>query len=328
MTEDAPKSTTLAGALIGLAGFALWSVHDALVKSLGGDYATFQIVFFSVLMGFPLATLMLVQDRDPGTLRPVYPGWMAVRMVAVVVTGLCAFYAFSNLPLTQVYAIVFAMPLLITVLSIPILGETVRLRRWIAVLVGLVGVLVVLRPGGEPLELGHAAALTAAFGGALASVIVRKIGREERAAVMLLYPMLANFIVMGAALPFVYRPMPLVDFGKLAGVAALAFVGMLCMIGAYRRAEAVIVAPMQYSQLLWAVILGLAFFDERPDGWTVVGALIIIASGVFILLRESQVGGSNRAVLGTRARPETGTYARLRPLAGLPGRSGRGARLD
>lgn len=308
----------LRGALFALAGFGLFSIHDAVVKSLGASYSTFQIVFFSVLLAFPLAMIALVRDQAEANLRPRNPGWMAARSGAAVVTGLCAFYAFSELPLSQVYAVLFAMPLLITLLSIPILGERVRLRRWAAVLMGLAGVLIVLRPGSAPLGLGHAAAITAAFGGALSSVIMRKIGGEERSMALMLYPMLTNFVIMGAALPFVYRPMPLGDLAALGAMSVCAFLAMLCIIEAYRRSEAVIVAPMQYSQLLWATMFGLMFFDERPDMWTGIGAAFIISSGLYILLRESQSGASGTTPVSRgRGRPDTGTYARL-PRANDP----------
>ena len=317
------QSPAFSGALYALAAFALFAMHDAVVKYLGLSYSSFQIVFFSVLLGFPLATMMLVHDTTDGNLRPRHPGWTAVRTAATVVTAAAAFTAFTMLPLAQVYAILFAMPLMITVLSIPILGERVGLRRGLAVLVGLAGVLIVLRPGSEPLGLGHLAALTAALSGSTASVIVRKIGAEERTAVLMLYPMLGNFLVMGAALPFVYRPMPLVDLGAQGAVALLAFGGSLCIIAAYRRAPAVIVAPMQYSQIVWATVFGAAFFGERLDAMTVLGATVVIASGLYILARESRTDASdNRPVLRDRPRPETGTYARPRPLTGLPGRSG------
>ena len=215
-------------------------------------------------------------------------------------------------PLAQVYAILFAAPLLITVLAIPILGEVVRIRRWIAVIVGLTGVMIVLQPGATPLELGHLAALTAAIGGSFASIIVRKIGRDERTAVMMLYPMIANFLVMGALLPFVYKPVPIEEFGMMASIAVLGFTGALCLIAAYKSGEAVIVAPMQYSQIIWASVFGALFFDEQIGQTTAIGAGVIIASGLYIVLRESRGGGSeNRPVLRTRSRVETGTAPRV-----------------
>ncbi len=308
-------SSNAKGALLALISFGLFSTHDVFIKTLGVIYSPIQIVFFSVLLSFPLATIMLMRDATPGTLLPVHPWWMALRTVGAVVTGVSAFYAFSALPLTQTYAILFATPLLITVLSIPILGEKVRLPRWLAVMVGLAGVMVVLRPGTTDLTLGHMAAIVAAFAGAFASIVVRKIGAEERTVVMLLYPMVANFVVMGAALVFVYKPMPAEHLGMLAIISVMAWIAARFIIAAYQTGEAAIVAPMQYSQILWATGYGLLFFDETPDIYTGVGAGIIIASGLFIVFRESRGGNSeNTPVLRTRSRVGTPSIMRIGDL--------------
>ncbi|MEY8096848.1 DMT family transporter [Falsihalocynthiibacter sp. S25ZX9] len=291
------------GALFALVAFGVFATHDVIVKSLGGTYSAFQIVFFSVLLGFPFVTVMLMRDATHGTLRPVHPWWMLVRTLSAVVTGASAFYAFAHLPLTQVYAILFATPLMITVLAIPILGERVRLRRWMAVIVGLIGVLIVLRPGDADLGLGHLAALMGAIGGSLSSIIVRKIGQEERSVVLLLYPMMGNFLVMGCLMPFYYVPMAPLDFAAVGAIALLAYIAMMFQIFAYRSGEAVVVAPMQYSQIIWASIYGYFLFNERLDTATVVGAGVIIASGLYILMRESSAHTSqNTPVLRTRSR--------------------------
>lgn len=299
------------GALLALLAFAIFATHDVIVKVLGGIYSPFQIVFYSVLLSFPLAMIMLMRDATPGTLVPVHPWWLALRTGAAVATGVSAFYAFSVLPLAQTYAILFAAPLLITILAIPVLGETVRIHRWMAVLVGLVGVLVVLRPGQTDLSLGHLAALVAAVGGSLASIVVRKIGSDERPVVMLLYPMMATFIIMACALPFVYTPMPIEHLGMLGIIAAFAWVAGRLVIAAYQAGEAAIIAPMQYSQIIWASIFGYLFFDEVIDGATALGAAIIIASGLYIVLRESRGTSANTPVLRTRSRPETGILPRV-----------------
>lgn len=314
-------SANLRGVLFALAAFGIFSTHDVLVKILGADYAPVQIVFFSVLFSFPLATIMLMRDAKPGTLVPKHPGWLALRTLAAVTTAICAFYAFTVLPLAQTYAILFASPLLITVLAIPILGEKVHWRRWVAVIIGLSGVMVVLRPGSSELSLGHAAALLAAVGGSVASIIVRRIGAEERPVVMLLYPMVANFVLMGGALAFVYKPMPIEHMGLMALVAVLAWIASRFIITAYQNGEAAIIAPMQYSQIIWASIFGAVFFDETLDRATVIGAGIIIASGLFIVLRESRSHGESQTpVLRTRSRHETGTYMRTGPALRLLGR--------
>ena len=310
-----PKQSNLQGAFFGLLAFGIFSTHDVIIKSLGGNYSAVQIVFFSALFTFPLLTVVMIGDHEPGTLRPKHPWWVLLRSVCGALSALSAFYAFSVLPLADVYPIMFAAPLLITILAVPILGETVRLRRGIAVVMGLVGVLVVLQPGSAALGTGQIAALVAAISGALNSIVVRKIGAEERSVVMILYPMIANFILMGIALPFVYQPLPLIDFGALIVVAVLVLLAMWCLIAAYRRADAVLVAPMQYSQIIWAAIFGALLFDEYPTTETYIGTTIIILSGLYILRRESTGETSeNKPVLQTRTRIGLSTGLRVGTL--------------
>jgi len=305
-------NANLRGALYSLLAFAIFATHDVVVKLLGASYSPVQIIFFSVLFGFPLVTVMLIRDPVDGNLRPRHPWWSLTRTIATVITGVTAFYAFSVLPLAQTYAILFATPILITLLAIPILGEKVGLRRGLAIVVGMIGVLIVLRPGGAEVGLGHAAALAAAVCSSLASVIVRRIGKEERSVVLLLYPMLGNFVVLGLALPLVYEPMPILHLGMTGIIALFGFIAMIFVIAAYRSAEAVIVAPMQYSQMIWATIFGVLIFGETPDAMTLIGAGVIIASGIYIVMRESRTNVSkNSPVLQSRSRPETGIMPRI-----------------
>lgn len=304
--------SNLKGALLALAAFGIYATHDVVIKVLGADYSALQIMFFAGLLGLPLVTVMLLSDRTDGNLIPRHPWWSLLRAVTTVTTGIAAFYAFSVLPLAQTYAIFFAMPLLITALSIPMLGEHVGIRRGLAVLVGLLGVLIVLRPGQAPIQIGHVVALCAAFSGALNSVIVRKIGTAERSAVLMLYPMIATFFLTGATMPFVYRPMPLEHLAMMAVIAGLGFVAAMLTIAAYRTAPAVIVAPMQYSQIIWAAVYGTLFFNESIDSWTMIGTAVITASGLYIVLREGTPKVSrNSPVLSTRSRAETGLMPRI-----------------
>ena len=129
----------LAGPLYALLAFALYATHDVIIKFLGGTYSPFQLIFFSTLFSFPLVTFMLMKDATAGHLRPVHPWWTALRTVLASITGFTAFYAFSVLPLAQTYVLLFASPLLITLLSIPMLGERVGIHRLGAVVVGLIG---------------------------------------------------------------------------------------------------------------------------------------------------------------------------------------------
>ncbi len=292
-----------AGPLIALLAFALYALHDVIVRLLGETYNIAQVMFFMGLFGFPMLVLMLMRDPRPGTLRAVHPWLASLRALCAVLGAGLGFYAFTVLPLATVYAMLFATPLLITLLAIPLLGERVGLHRGVAVLMGLAGVLVVLRPGAEPITLGHMAGIGSALCSAFNGIIVRKIGRNERPEVMVLLPMLAIFLLTGAVLPWVYVPPTLGDLAAMFVLASLSFTAMLCSVAAYRWAEAAVVAPMQYSQMLWAVFYGAILFSETPTLWTLAGSVLIIGSGLYIVFRETQRNVSAmRPVLMTRAR--------------------------
>ncbi len=289
MTSNDPRlSNPGRGAALALLGYGAFATHDVLVKAVGQTHSVFQIVFFASLFAFVPVTLMLTADKALDNLRPRNPGLVGIRTAAMVCSMVFAFFAFTKLNLAEAYTLLFSAPLLITALSVPMLGERVGVPRWAAVLVGLIGVLLVLRPGISPLGLGHAAALLAAMASALAAIIARRIGAKERGAVLVLYPMIANVALMSLTLPWVYRPMSLEHLALTAGVGLIAPVAQLLIVSAYRAAPAALIAPFQYSQMLWAVPFGFFLFAETPDAWVGAGGAIIIASGIFILWRESR----------------------------------------
>ncbi|RJE81017.1 DMT family transporter [Paracoccus sp. JM45] len=301
-------SGNVKGALLQLAAMGIYATHDVVIKTLGETYPALQILFFASLLSFPLVSLILMSDPQPGTLRPSNPGWVILRTICAVISGMAGFYAFSNLPLTQVYAILFTTPLLITLLSIPLLGERVGIHRLAAVVVGLSGVMIVLRPGTQELQLGHLAAMCSACAGAIAAVIIRRLGRRERPMVLMMWPMLGNFMATGAALTISYEPMQLIHFGMTGIIASLGLIASFLVIIAYRAGEAAIVAPMQYSQILWATGYGWFLFGESLDMPTLIGASVIIGSGIYIVVREARGGVStNRPVTSSRMRSETVT---------------------
>jgi S-adenosylmethionine uptake transporter len=211
-----------------------------------------------------------------------------VRCLVVVVNGVAGTYAFANLPLAQSYAIFFTMPIFIAVLSALTLGERIDLLRGIAVVVGLAGVIVALDPGSATLEWAHGAALVGAILGAGNYVIIRKTGGQERTLVMILYPLLLQLGTAAMVLPFVYQPMTLRDLGLTGVMAAAAFMGYFAIIAAYRRAPGIVVAPMQFSQIIWAAIFGALLFGEAMSVQTLSGTAVIIASGIVIVWRQDK----------------------------------------
>lgn len=298
-----PLSNNATGAALALAAFAVFSTHDVIVKKLGATYSPFQVVFMTALLSFPILTLVMMRDHKPDTLQPKHPYWIATRSIVGVVSALCAFYAVTALPLSQFYAFLFAASLIITVLAIPMLGEVVRLRRGLAVVVGLIGVLIVLRPGSSEFTAGHFAAITAACAGAFVSIITRKISAEERGVVMIIYPMMSNLIITAMILPFVYIQIPLAYLDLFAIDAVLVLVAMWLLVSAYTHADAIIVAPMQYSQIIWATLFGIFIFSEYPAWQTYLGTTVIVLSGAYILRREASGEVSeNTPVLKTRTR--------------------------
>ena len=285
MTSASSPPSPIRGIGLALAGFAVFSLHDALTKSIDG-LPVFQIVFFVVLFSFVPFTLRLAVDGTERSLKPRLPGLVALRCLFNVAGLLCVFGAFERLPLAEVYSLIFSAPILITLLAIPILGERVRLFRWFAILFGLAGVLVVLRPGGSSLSAGHLLALGGALCIASGAIVTRRIGEREHTVTLILYPLLANLAVTGTALLFVYVPMSGEALLKCALIGVLGFVGQSLVIGAYRISEAQFVAPMQYSQMLWALLYGATVFDEPLDRTVLLGASIIVLSGLLFIWRE------------------------------------------
>lgn len=273
----------LRGALLSLGSFFCYACCDVSLKYLGQGLGTFQVMWVSATFTLVFIALqMLVMERGQA-LRPRLPGWTVARIVITLVNGIFVTYTFATLPLAQCYAIFFTMPLMITILAWPLLGEPIDPLRGVIILIGFAGVIVAVQPGTTTFQLGHLTAFLGGFLGALNSLILRRIGDRERPSVVLVYPVLAQALIMTAVLPFVWKPM---TGGDLVAGTVLGFLGMcggLFIIAAYRRAPAIVVAPMQYSQILWASTIGFFLFGETPGAITVLGIGIIIAAGLALL---------------------------------------------
>jgi S-adenosylmethionine uptake transporter len=273
----------LRGALLGLASFASYACCDVILKYLGQDLHTFQVMFCAAAFTLPFIIAQIVVMDRGASLKPVMPGFAAARIAITLVNSAFVTYTFTHLPLAQCYAIFFTMPLMITVLAWPLLGEPIDLKRGLIILVGFAGVLVAVPPGSTTLQFAHLTAICGATLGALNSLILRKVGGRERAGVMLLYPVMAQALGAACALPFVWRPMLAHDYVAATILGVLGTAGGLFIIAAYRRAPAIVVAPMQYSQILWASTIGYFLFGEVPGLVTLIGIAIIIGAGLVLL---------------------------------------------
>ncbi len=270
-----------------MACFAIFSCADAAVKWLSVRHSVFAIICIATLFAFVPVAALIRHEGGLAALRPKHPWLVALRAGLLAVDMVLVYVAFSHLPLADAYALMFLSPMLVTALSVPLLGEHVGWRRWSAVVVGFLGVLIVLRPGFAELNVGHVAALSSTLLFALSMIVVRRIGNSETGSCLLVSMMVALLAVSVPVLPFVYAAPSGWDLLLLAAVGLLMGLGHLAMIQAFRLAPSAVVAPFHYSQIVWAVLFGLTLFGDRPDAWVVAGSAVIIASGLYILWRET-----------------------------------------
>jgi drug/metabolite transporter (DMT)-like permease len=275
---------------LGALAFGLFSMMDALIKWLSASYSIPQLVVFNALFALIPIALLIVRRGGLRQLRTGRLGLHILRGTLGMLGSFLAFSAYSRLPLADAYAIIFATPLLITALSVPILGEAVGWRRWSAVVVGFVGVLIMLRPGVAPIGAGSLAALGAACASACAILLVRKLSVTETTTSIAFYSSLTVLVLMSALFGHSFVVPGIFDLALMAGSGLLGGSALLILIAAYRRSPAALVAPFQYTQMLWAIVLGALFWGDLPEAAMLLGAAIVATSGLFILYRETALG--------------------------------------
>jgi drug/metabolite transporter (DMT)-like permease len=234
--------------------------------------------------------LMIFPRRIPTLLSGSDKGLQIVRSVLVLAATACMFTAVGFMPLADAVAITFIAPLLITALSVPLLGERVGLRRWIAVFVGFAGMLVIVRPGGGLFQLAALLPIGVTVFYAFYQIITRAISHRTDPINSAFYTAIVGGVAMTLVVPFFWQTPTLAQWGGLVAAGLLGGLGHWAIVIAYQRAEAPLVAPFAYTELVWATILGQAVFGDFPDLWTFVGAGIIAASGIYILQRERGKG--------------------------------------
>jgi len=273
------------------AGVAFLVMNDAAAKLLTDRYAPIQIVFLRNLIAVPLIAALILAVFGRTGLRSRHLRLHALRGLLMVVAAALFFTALRVMPLAEATALVFSAPIFITALSVPLLGERVGWRRWAAVLVGFVGVLVIVRPGSAAFQLAALLPVGTALGYALFMITARWIGRDERLWTMMLFAMF--FPLLYSALPAfaVWTPVQPRDVALFGAMAVCGSLGLSLIGQAFRMAPAAIVAPFDYTALIWATGLGWLIWGDIPGAWTIAGAAIIMSSGVFIILREARQTG-------------------------------------
>ncbi len=287
MHGTVPADRTVLGIGLAFLSFAILSVSDALTKLLSGTYPVFEIAFMDGLVALLVVVPAIVRMEGFSGLRPRRPGIVALRCVLGAASLITAFLSFSMIPLADAYSLAFIAPLVVTALSVPVLGEHVGWRQWTAVLIGFAAVLVILRPDFHGIGLGQFYILASAVLFAGSMLILRRIaGHEPSGALIAAY--FVMLLIMTAPVAVAQWQTPtLRDFALMVLTGACSGIGNLLLILAFRKARATIVSFFMYTQLIWGALLGLALFGDLPDAVTIGGAAIIIACGVYTLWHVS-----------------------------------------
>ena len=280
--------------LIGIAlmcgAVASFAVLDATAKYLNGHMDTLQVVWARYASGFMLTFLISNPLSRPGLLRTNRPFLQLGRSTLLLGSTLFNFISFRYLQLDQALSIMFSTPFLVAILAGPFLSEWIGWRRWLAILVGFAGVLLVTRPGHGGIHWAALYSVASAVCYALYIIATRVLSRHDHTETTLFYSNLVGAVAMIPVLPFVWTmPENWFLIFLMAGFGAFGSFGHYLLIAGHRLAPASILAPFMYTQLVWAILLGFLIFGDIPNDWTLAGAAIVIASGLYLLYRERAI---------------------------------------
>jgi drug/metabolite transporter (DMT)-like permease len=285
------KDQTLKGILLAFAAFAAYAWSDASVKLIEGQLSPYQSSFLGAV--FCLAGLPFIMKKGDRwadifntTNRPL---WL-LRFVAQAGGTIGSVTAFTHLSMAEAFALIFLLPSFVTIMSVFFLKEKVGVKRWAAVVIGFVGVMVVLRPGFRELSIGHLGAVFGGLSGAISIVVFRAMGPSEKNISLYGAGVLGTIVVCGAlAIPGFQAPNA-IQWAYLAGYGLLAALAAILVMYAATYTPATLIGPTQYSQMLWAVLFGYLVFGDHIDLPMVIGIVLIIGSGLLTLMREKARG--------------------------------------
>jgi len=280
-----PQNDTRAGIFWMVMTMAMFVSMDTCAKYLVAHYPTLQAVwgryFFQVVI-----LCIALAPRIPTLLKTQSLTFQLIRSLFLLGATLCFFTGLGTIQVAEASAIMFTSPLMLTAAAPFVLKEKVGIRRWMSVLVGFIGALIIIRPGQGALAEGAFWVLGAAACYACYQLSTRALSGQDSVLTTLFYSALLGAVIMSFVVPFHFVMFTPTGWGIMALAGLFGTLGHFCMIKAFSHAEASKVAPYSYTNLIWASIIGFVLFGTLPDIWTYVGAGIIIASGLYIIHRE------------------------------------------
>lgn len=271
-----------------LLGVGIFAIMDALIKWLGELYPTMQLVFFRSFFAFVPLSIVLIPAGIRSIKTTQLRGHM-LRSMFGLCSMVCIFYSYSRMQLADAIAIGFAAPLFVTALSVPMLRESVGLRRWAAIIIGFIGTLIMTSPTSGVFSSISLVCLAGVFFYALAMVMIRLLSRTESPATIVFYFTLTCTLVSGTLLPFVWITPPFIHLCLLIAVGILGGSAQLAITHAFRAAPLPVVAPFDYTAMIYVTVIGWLVWGELPKSQIWVGAVIVMASGLYILFRETKL---------------------------------------
>ncbi|MBP1846157.1 drug/metabolite transporter (DMT)-like permease [Rhizobium petrolearium] len=278
---------SMKGVLLAFASFAAYSWSDASVKMIEGALTAYEMGFFGavfMLAGFPF--LLKPDDRWTDAFRSSNRPLWILRFFSSAIGTIGSVAAFTYLSMAEAFALIFLLPSFVTIMSVLFLKEAVGIKRWSAVIIGFIGVLVVLRPGFRELSIGHVGAVFAGLSGAISIIVYRAMGPSEKNISLYGAGIIGVLVVLGILMIPDFRWPTLPEWAMLAGYGLLAALATILLMYAAYYAPAALVGPTQYSQMLWAILFGYLIFGDTVDLPMLVGIVLIIGSGLLTLARE------------------------------------------
>ncbi len=283
------RRETMQGVALMLGAFFCYALADLLAKLLTQSFNPLQVAWMRQL-GLLAGVLVLFTLQGRRILRSRHPVLQTCRGLTVVAASTCFVVAIAYVPLADAIAVSFLAPFMVTVLAALILKETVDFKRWIAIVLGFIGTMVIIRPGFGAFHPAIFLVLISAVAFAIRQIISRFVSGTDPLPTTVAYTALTAVLVLAVPLPFVGRvPDDWNELLLLVGMACAAGGGELMVMRALELAEAVVLSPFQYTLMIWGTIWGFLVFAQLPDGWTIAGTAIVIASGIYSLYREARV---------------------------------------
>jgi drug/metabolite transporter (DMT)-like permease len=282
-----PATAQFRGIALYLAAILNFSFLDTLAKYMTSEYHVMQIAWGRYAFSAVFLLFLVPRHGLWKPLRSARPWFQVMRALLLAVCSLLFFVAVSFLPLANVTAIGFAAPLILTALAHFFLQEKVGIRRWAAIFVGICGVLVILRPGDGVVHWAAFIALAMAACNAFYQLATRMLAGVDSAQTTIFYTGIVGAVAFSAFVPFFWEPPTLGGWLAMMALGLFGGFGHYLLIQAFALAPASLLAPFSYTAIVWVTITGYLLFGDFPDGWTVVGAAIIIASGIYVFYREA-----------------------------------------